>query len=226
MTSTSARHAFLLVALAAMLLYFLTPGGMAGGGIIEPRLALFPFLLALPGLSLPRLGAAREWLPATALAVALTAVVGWESAALVRWHRAEARLVDELLAGHAAVPPHTRGLDLVLGRFDRLENEVLGHAVDHVAMVKGLVDWDDYQAGSDLFVVRFRPGVERPLEVEKAPDGFDVAANAPHVDWLYTWSMPADSPLRPRLTALYDRTTVVGRGELWLRRSVRPAGDR
>jgi len=217
-SSTSARHAFLLVALAAVLLYFLTPGGMAGGGIIEPRLALFPFLLALPGLSLPRLGGARAWLPAGALAVALTALVAWESVALVRWHRAEARLVDELIAGHAAVPPHTRGLDLVFGRFDRLDHEVLGHAVDHAAMRKGLVDWDDYQAGSDLFVVRFRPEIRRPLDVEMAPETFDLAGSAPLVDWLYTWSMPADSPLRPRLAALYDRTAVAGRGELWVRR--------
>lgn len=219
-TSTRERHAFLLVALAAVLLYFVSPGGMSGGGIIEPRLALFPFLLALPGLSLPRLGGAWPWLPAGALAVALTVLVAWESTALVRWHRAEARLVDELIAGHAAVPPHTRGLDLVFGRFDRLANETLGHAVDHVAMQKDLVDWDDYQAGSDLFVVRFRPEIRRPVDVEMPPDTFDVAANARLIDWLYTWSMPADSPLRPRLAALYDRTTVAGRGELWLRRDL------
>lgn len=219
--STPARHAFLLVALAAILLYFVTPGAMAGGGIIEPRLALFPFLLALPGLSLPRLGGAWAGLPTGALALALAVLVERESATLVHWHRAEARLVDELVAGHAAVPPHARGLDLVFGRFDRLENEVLGHAVDHVAMPKGLVDWDDYQAGSDLFVVRFRPDIRRPLDVEKPPETFDVAGNAPLIDWLYTWSMPADSPLRPRLAALYDRSAVTGRGELWLRRDRR-----
>ena len=215
------RHAFLLAALAAALLYVFTPGGMAGGGILEPRLALFPFLLALPGLSLPRPGGRWSWLPGTALVVGLTALVAWESAALVRWHRAEARLVDELLAGHAAVPPHTRGLDLIFTRYDRLEHEVLGHAVGHLAMRKDLVDWDDYQAGSDLFVVRFRPGIARPLDVEKPPESFDVERYAPLVDWLYTWSMPADSPLRPRLGALYERTAVVGHGELWLRRRQR-----
>lgn len=224
--SAAARHAFLLVAAAALLLYFLTPGGMSGGGIIEPRLALFPFLLALPGLSLPRVGDARAWLPATTLAVALTGLVTWESAALVSWHRAEARLVDELIAGHATVPPHTRGLDLVFGRFDSLENEVLGHAVDHVAIQRDLVDWDDYQAGSDLFIVRFRPEISRPLDVEKPPETFDVAGNAQRIDWLYTWSMPADSPLRPRLAALYDRTTVAGRGELWVRRTTAAPGRR
>ncbi|HEV8241697.1 MAG TPA: hypothetical protein VGS57_20200 [Thermoanaerobaculia bacterium] len=210
------RHAFLLVALAILLLYFFAPGGMAGGGILEPRLALFPFVLALPGLALPRLERGRDWMPA-ALATALTVLVAWESAALVRWHRAEALLVAELLAVHAAVPPHSRGLDLVFGRYDRLEHEVLGHAVDHVAMQKDLVDWDDYQAGTDLFVVRFRPEVERPTNVEKPPADFDVAANAPRIDWLYTWSMPADSPLRPRLAAFYDRAAATGRGELWLR---------
>ena len=59
-------------------------------------------------------------------------------------------------------------------------------------MDKGLIDWDDYQAGFDLFPVRWRDGIvaPSPYPMELAFETYPVELLAPQVDYVYTWAMP------------------------------------
>ena len=60
-----ARHAFLVVALGALGLYFVGPEAIGSGTILTPRLSLLPFLLVLPWLS-SLCGNRRRWCAGTA----------------------------------------------------------------------------------------------------------------------------------------------------------------
>lgn len=213
-----ARHAFLLAALAAVLLYFAGPSGVAGGSVLEPRLVLYPFLLLLPGLAPP-------WprLSRTAVAVALSLLVGWESWSLAGWLGRASQGVDELLAGHARVRPDSRVIDIIFDIYASLDRQVSGaHAVGYLVAEKRLIDWGDYQAGTGYFPVRFRPGVEIPRHSELLPQGYRAGLYAPLVDYVYTRAMPPDSPLRPRLRQFYRPISQVGAGQLWERREWNP----
>jgi hypothetical protein len=215
------RHAFLLAALALVGLYFVTPGGMADGSVLQPRLALFPYLAVLPGLS-HRIG--RRAISRVAIGVAL--LLAWESAELVRWHRDLARGVDRFLAGLAPVAPNTRVLALVFDRYRDQEQQVRGHALGYLAMERGLIDWDDYQAWTQVFQVRFKPGTAFPTDIEVGLEGFRIVRFAPIVDYLYTWRAPPSWLARKQLGAKYEKVHDSGEGILWKRRELRGRGAR
>jgi hypothetical protein len=214
-----ARYGFLIAALVALGLYFFGPEGVGLGTILTPRLSLLPFLLVLPWLS-GRLGRHIR----STIVIALALLVAWESASLVRWHRTNAGRVDAFLAGLGTIAPHRRLVALVFTRQVNNDTAMLGHAASYVAIEKGLVDWDNYQAATDYFPVRFRAGVQPVEGIETDFDHYDVARHASVVDYVYTWAMPADASLRPRLRTMYRLIAHDGEGALWRRkRSQHPA---
>jgi len=208
-----ARHPFLLTAAVAVLVYLVCPSGMSGGGVLEPRLVLFPFLVLLPDL-------APRWrrFPRAGLTVALSLLVAWESWSLAVWLGRASRGVDELLAGHSQVRPNSRVLDIVFDVYASLDRQAGGHAIGYLAGEKGLIDWNDYQAGTGYFPVRFRPGIRIPQHSELLPDAYQVRRNGPRVDFVYTRAMPPGSHLRRKLRNLYRLVASEGEGELWERR--------
>ncbi|HEV8241166.1 MAG TPA: hypothetical protein VGS57_17505, partial [Thermoanaerobaculia bacterium] len=208
-----ARHAFLVSALVALALYFVGPGGVGPGTILTPRLCLLPFLLVLPWLS-SRLGAHLR----AALVIGLALLVTWESLSVMRWHRSNAHRVDAFLAGLQPMQPKRRLAALIFTRHDNTDMEMLGHATGYVAIEKGLVDWDNYQAVTDYFPIRFRAGVQPVDRLETNFASYDVFGHADAVDYVYTWAMPADSALRPRLRAAYRLIAHDGEGMLWRRK--------
>lgn len=211
-----ARQAFLVAAGVALGIYFLGPEAIGSGTILTPRLSLLPFLLVLPWLT-ARIGRGLR----AALVVALTVLVAWESASLVRWHRSNASTVDAFLAGLAPVDPQSRVVPLIFTRHDSTDTEMLGHATGYAAIEKGLVDWDNYQAATDYFPVRFRDGVGRIEKIETDFQNYEVERHAEEVDYVYTWAMPPGAALRPRLRAAYRFVGREGEGVLWRRKQGR-----
>ena len=132
-----------------------SPEGTAGGWLLKNRLSLYPFLLLIPGLS-PRLG--RRSAAAAAGGLALLALVNLGY--LVHGYRDSAAEVDGFLAGLAPVAPDTRVFTLLFER--DWPTDVLSHATGYVALEKGLIDWDNYEAKTDFFPVRFRDAVDFP----------------------------------------------------------------
>jgi hypothetical protein len=210
---------FLAAAVILVALYLAAPAGVAGGDILPQRLVLYPCLVLLPWIAVGgrRLGAI--------LGLALVATSAAQGVQLTARHRRLAAAVDEYLHGMESVRPGTRLVTLIWGRSSTPARTLLGHAVGHLAIERGLIDWDDYQAASTVFPVRFRPGLRRPPTdvIEARPDDYAVYAWKPVVDAVYTWGMPPESRLRERLERHYRLVATHGEGRLYERRGRGPA---
>lgn len=207
----SERHAFLLAAAVVAALLLVVPDAFGPGHMVVFRLALFPYLLAIPGLT-SGFGRAIHG----ALAIALALLVAWAALGVSEHHRTAARGVEAYLAGLARVRPHSRLLALSQERATGLAGSARTHASHRVAVQKALVDWDDYQAATDHFPVRFRPHVARPQVSALDPSRYDANRYALLVDYLYLWRVPVGSPLRPRVRAAYRLLDERADWQLWV----------
>jgi hypothetical protein len=209
---------FLAFALLAAAFYFLGPDGAAGGSLLKPRLALVPFLVALPWLS-ARVG---RW-GKTAAALALAALAARPVAYAVPCYRAGSRDVEAFVRGLDAVPPGSVVAPLV---FDRnttscMRTGSVNHAAGYAAVAKGLIDWDNYEARTDYFPVRFRSFAMRPdtLAVESDLEHLRVRELQSRVDYIYCWRMPPAAPVVGRLAR---HCKLIAAGEQWRLYSAEP----
>ncbi len=202
---------FLVLALLLAGLYFLSPGGTAGGGFLQPRLLLYPFLVVLPWLS-PDVG---RWGRAAAV-VALAALAAYPVTWAVPCYRAGSRDVEAFVHGLDAVPPGSVVVPLVFDRHTTscMRSGSVDHATGYAAVAKGLVDWDNYEAQTDLFPVRFRPWAVRPtsLGIETDPLHLRVHELRSRVDYIYCWRMPPGAPVAG---GLERQCTLVAAGDQW-----------
>jgi hypothetical protein len=210
---------FLLVAALFTGALVAAPAGVFEGTILPLRLSLFPFLALVPWLA----PASSRAVPAV-LAVALSGLVAWQAVGLARFHRGIEGDLATFLAGLEDVAPASRVLPIVFSREHDLTTRAYGHLISWAAIDKALVDWDNYQAVSPYFPIRFRAGLARPdlVAVEAQPERYPVRRHLAAVDYVYTWHMPATSPLRRRLERFYAPVARSGDGELFARR--RPGG--
>lgn len=208
------EDAFLLVAFLGFVLYLVSPEAASGGGLLKQRLGLYPYLLLIPWFA-PRL---PKWAVRAGTAT-LVLAAGLHLAGLTHWYRANSGRVTDYLRGLEMVPPNTRILAL---RFERGPGlDMLSHSASYVAIQKGLIDWENYEARHTFFPTRFRPGIvlpELPGGVT-APAAFPVRRNKDRVDAVYTWKMPADNDLRQRLQRHYRLVSARAGGELYVRKS-------
>jgi hypothetical protein len=206
------EHGFLVLAALLTLLYFTSPEGMAGGFLLKQRLSLYPFLVLIPWLSL-RLSGRAETAAAVGLALAALLYLGY----LVHGYREMGAREETFIAGIAPVAPNSRILPLLFERTG--PTDYLSHAVDYVALEKGAVDWDNYEAKTTYFSVRFRDGVDFPdlSGLPLDPGAYRVRANIHHVDAVYVWRMPAEHPLGTRLRRNYRLTREEDGGMLFER---------
>ncbi|HEY2292041.1 MAG TPA: hypothetical protein VGM86_15180 [Thermoanaerobaculia bacterium] len=206
------EHAFLVLAALLTLFYFISPEGMAGGFLLKQRLSLYPFLVLLPWLS-PRLSGRAEVAAAVGLALAALLYLGY----LVQGYRELGVKEETFLAGIAPLAPNSRVLPLLFERTG--PTDFLSHAIDYVALEKGAVDWDNYEAKTAFFPVRFRDSVDFPnlADVPWAPGSYRVRPNVRRVDAVYVWRMPLSHPLGARLRRSYTLTREEDGGMLFER---------
>ena len=202
---------FPVIALLVVAFYFISPEGAAGGSLLKPRLALLPFLVLLPWLSsrVGRWGRAVAVLALAALAVRLVTYA-------VPCYRAGSRDVEAFVRGLDAVPPGTVVVPLI---FDRrttacMRTSSVDHAIGYAAVAKGLIDWDNYEAETDYFPVRFRTFAVRPpaLDLEGDPTHLPVRRLMSRVDYIYCWRMPPGAPVAGRLAR---QCKLVATGDQW-----------
>ncbi|HVR99856.1 MAG TPA: hypothetical protein VMW27_24745 [Thermoanaerobaculia bacterium] len=207
---------FLLLAALFVLLFFVAPDTSAGGSLIKHRLSLYPYLMLVPWFS-ARTG---RWVkPAGVVLLTLLALanLAW----LTRWYRTADRETAVFLAGLEATAPQARVLTLL---FDRrgpvVRFDLFGHATARAALDKALIDWDNYQAATDFFPVRFKPVVQRPdiWPVYADPANLRLAQWAPKTEYIYAWKMPPDAPVAERLLRRYKLVAESGGGKLFERR--------
>ena len=206
------ENAFLVLALLLTAFYFLSPEGVGGGTLLKNRLSLYPFLVLIPWLS-PRLGSRAETAGAAALALAALANLGL----LIHGYRALGVEVERYLAGLEPARPNTRVLALLFAHVGPID--VLAHATGYVALERGLIDWDNYEAKAAHFPVRFRGSVTFPdlSDILWDPGSYRVRPNRDLVDAVYLWRMPPGNVLAMRLRRHYGLTAEEDGGMLFER---------
>lgn len=221
------EDAFLLLSALFAFLYFVAPDNGLDGSLLKQRLSLIPWLVLLPWLA-PDFG---DWgrRGRTIAIGALTVLAVAHVTLLVQGYRSMDRDVRELLAGTAPIAPDTRVLPLL---FDRSVSEprlgAIDHAFAYAALEKGLVDWNNYEAASESFPVRFRPGVRPPAShlVEAYPGELDLAGFRDEIDYVYCWKMLPGSEIARRIERHFDLVAELGAARLYARKGWRPPGPR
>lgn len=211
---------FLLLSALLAVLFFVSPQGMSGGGLLNQRLSLYPWLALIPWLA-PRLGRVGR-----AVAVGVLAVLALGSAGYVlRWYRELDPHLRTYLAATAQIRPDSRVLPLL---FDRGPYGMYAHLIGYAAAGKGLIDWNNYQAATTYFPTRFhgqRGHLNRYTWIEADPNTIDVRALIPRVDYVYAWGLRPDSQAARRLRRHYRLVFQDGPARLYVpvrRNSPRP----
>jgi hypothetical protein len=214
---------FLLLGLLAVVLYFASPEGMAGGILLKNRLSLFPWLLVIPGLA-PRLGRPGR----TGVIAALGIITAIQVLLLVHWYRLLQPEIRGFMAAAAPIEPDSRVLPLL---FKRTATAVpvgaLSHALGYVDVEKGLVDWGNYEAMTGHFPVRFRPeaGLSDIFTLEAHPGEVNIRAYKERTDYVFTWKMPPESRMNRVLRQQFKPLAEQGPARVYKRkgRAGRPA---
>ena len=195
---------FLLVAAACTVAYFAAPSELAGGGFINHRLNLFPFLALILWFGAfehpPR---RRLWVQTAAAGIALgfLGVFAWSYA------RIDAGLSAIAAAGAHVEPDHTllflsyahQG-ETADGRPLAFRTEPFVHAGGYIGARKRMVDLSLYEAGENYFPIYFNPRLDPfrhlatvPLGIEAVPPRVDLLGypkrTGGRVDYVLLWGL-------------------------------------
>jgi hypothetical protein len=171
------RDGLLLVVLAFLCAYFLAPSEISGGGFVNHRLNLFPFLALILWLgAFEHPAARRRWVQAAAAGLALTflAVYARSYAAINR------ELTEIAAAGDRMAPDHTFLYLSYASHGETPEGKPLAfrthpllHAGGYLGAEKRLVDLSLYEANEDYFPIYYRPGLNPFRHLAMGPLGFE-----------------------------------------------------
>ena len=208
---------FLLVSATCLALSVFLPDGMSGGDYILQRLCLYPFLIALPWLTLTESRRMRH----TASLLFVLIACG-NAAYLIHLYPKLDSDLQEFRAGLEHVDRDSRLLALVFDKFGQSENiGMFLHGSGYYCAYTGGIAWDNYEAALDYFPVRFKPefAESRPelAVIEGRPEEIDLARHADIVDFVLTWSLPAGAPVEGRIEANYELVFNEGRTRIYRR---------
>jgi hypothetical protein len=182
---------FLLLSFLLVAAFFASPEGMSGGGLLKQRLAIYPWLALLPWLA-PRLPG--RW-GAGARVVAICALAGlalWNAGFVLRHYRALDPAIRAYLRPTEHIRPNSRVLPLL---FERGPYQFYNHLIGYAAIERGLIDWNNYQAGTRLFPTHFRRSRRVFWWVDGNPTAIDLRAPdlKARVDYVYAWGLDPKS---------------------------------
>ncbi len=205
----------LLAAVAVLALaYFAAPSDLAGGGFINHRLNLFPFLALILWFG------SFDHPPRRRLAVQAAAAliaIGFLAAFVPVYARLNRGLAEIAGAGRLIPPGHTfvflsyvpldADRDLQLGTF---RTQPYLHAGGYLAARRPLVDLSLYEANEDYFPIYFQPRLNpyrylatQPLGIELDPPAVDLqgypARTGGTVDYVLLWGLRDSRWLEPRV---------------------------
>jgi hypothetical protein len=182
---------FLLLSLLLVAVYFASPEGMSGGGLLKQRLGIYPWLALIPWLA-PRLPAWPR-LPAREAAIGALAVLAlWSAGYVLRQYRAIEPALQAYLRPAEHIRPNSRVLPLI---YDYGPYGFYRHLIGYAAIEKGLIDWNNYQAITRLFPTRFRRS--RRAFWWSAREAHEIDVRSPdlkaRVDFIYAWGLDPGS---------------------------------
>ncbi len=199
--------------------FFAAPSQLAGGGFINHRLVLFPFLaLILWFGTFEHPVRRRVWIQAVAAGIAL-AFLG-----LFAWKYAEIdQGLAEITATGAAIPTDHTFLFLSYAHRGEGAHGTLAfrtwpfvHAGGYVAARKRLVDLSLYEANEDYFPLLFRPALNPYLYlshgllgIEEVPPDVDLAGyprrTGGRADYVLLWGLRDERRNEPKVRAVLDQ---------------------
>ena len=175
--------------------YFIAPDSVGSGSSISLRLALYPVLALIPWLSLP---SDRRWRRGFALTA--SAVLVLHLALVFQHNRQTSAGLCEFTEGMEHVVPGETVLpiiaDVMGGDSDAIA--IYLHAVSYYALEGGALNLANYEAGTDYFPVRFRPGRD-PYRLlgdgwTRARGEFDPDGYPEPIDILLVWGATKPFP--------------------------------
>jgi hypothetical protein len=207
----------LLAAAVLAVAFFAAPSNLSGGGFINHRLVLFPFLtLMLWFATFEHPGRRRLWVQGFAAAIALgfLGLTAWKYAEL------DAGIAEIVAVGDHVAPDHTflflsyahQGLDAA-GRPAAFRVWPFVHAGGYVGARRRLVDLSLYEANENYFPLLYRPALNPydyleagPLGIEGVPPWVDLAAyprrTGGSVDYVLLWGLRDEQKADPKVRAV------------------------
>jgi hypothetical protein len=215
---------FLVLAAACAVLFFVAPEGMSGGLLLPMRLAAYPWLILIPWLAPGLRGHAK----AAAVGV-LALLAGLNLCYVVRCYRQLDSVMVRFTRGLDAVENNTVVVPLLFNRYDGGCSQVgyLDHAIDHAAIAKGLVDWDNYEAvgapREHHFPLRFKDSASHETNtIEATPENAEPRELKEQVDYVYCWKMPPGQRIGRRLRHNFALVGDSGDSQLFRSPRLRP----
>jgi hypothetical protein len=198
---------FLLLAVGLAVLYFVGPEGMSGGSLLKMRLAAYPWLVLIPWLAPGLRGLARG---AAIGALALLAVLNLGY--VVHCYRQLATRLQPFISGLDKAESHTVVVPLLFARYGSCSRAgYLGHTIDYAALAKDLVDWNNYEAVTGYFPLRFKEFANHDTyTVEATPGDVRPRELMEQADYVYCWKIQPGQRIRRRLRNYF---TLVAAGD-------------
>jgi hypothetical protein len=218
-----ARDGLLLVVLVFLAAYFLAPSEISGGGFVNHRLVLFPFLALILWLGAFDHSARRRlWIQigAAGLAVLFLFVYARAYAAI------DQHLAEIAEAGDHMEPDHTF-LYLSYSNYGEQPNgrelafrtEPFLHAGGYIGAKKRLVDLSLYEANEDYFPIYYRPELNPYvhlsvglLGIEQEPPRAQILVyrqqTGGRVDYVLIWGLQLDRLGEPAVRKVLDQLAM------------------
>jgi hypothetical protein len=210
----------LLLAVAVLAVtFFAAPSNLAGGGFINHRLVLFPFLTLMLWFATFEHSARRRLgmqVAAAAIALGFLGLMAWKYAEL------DAGLAEIVAVGDHVAPDHTflflsyahQGLEAD-GRPAAFRVWPFVHAGGYVGARRRLVDLSLYEANENYFPLLYRPALNPyvhlapdPLGIEGEPPRVDLTAyprrTGGSVDYVLLWGLRDERRTDPKVRAVLD----------------------
>jgi hypothetical protein len=217
------RDGLLLVVLVFLAAYFLAPSEISGGGFVNHRLLLFPFLALILWLGAFDYSARRRlWIQMVAAGLALLFLFVYARAyALI-----DRSLAEIAEAGEHMEPDHTL-LYLSYSNYGEQPNgrelafrtEPFLHAGGYIVAKKRLVDLSLYEANEDYFPIYYRPELNPYvhlsvglLGIEQQPPRAQIQAyrqqTGGRVDYVLIWGLRLDRLGEPAVRKVLDQLAM------------------
>jgi hypothetical protein len=175
----------LFVAVVYVLIYFVAPDGIAGGGYINMRLSLYPFfaLVLWFGAHSYR-EICIKVMPLIAGGIALL-LLGLHT---VKYEELN-EFLEEYLSGMSLIEPNTTLLPVSFGSYgytadgQALSGKVasFGHAAGYIAAERHIVELTNFQVTMSYFPIAFRPHLNPYVHLAATPHM--LGAEPPHMDF-------------------------------------------
>ncbi|HYS54901.1 MAG TPA: hypothetical protein VER58_14180 [Thermoanaerobaculia bacterium] len=212
--------AFVVITLVFIIIYFFAPDDIAGGMAVAQRMSLFIYLLLLPWFTPSLTKPLRIGLIALLSVLAIGNLLY-----LTRHYRAADRYLTQFLRSLKPITPETTLLPLLFNReMPDMFISPYSHLVDYVAIERRLVDFDNYEAATGYFPIRFKPGIPSiPIySIEAGPAVLPIAPFAPRAQYIFTWQMPEYSPIEKDIEAHYRRAYALHGARVYRSLSMAP----